>query len=130
MYIEERGWVKGNNLQLYKDSILVITATLFFFHCYSCIVILLELLSTKSSHILHSYHWVYPTGNTKILKQQNKGISTPRGLSQERMQLFWFSRIQCLHLMYSEGTSIFGNSSSVANNIQSRLPSRLSFRFL
>ena len=30
----------------------------------------------------------------------------------------------------SLGTSIFGNSSSAANNTQSRLPSRLSFRFL
>ena len=30
----------------------------------------------------------------------------------------------------SLGTSIFGNSSSAANNTRSRLPSRLSFRFL
>ena len=30
----------------------------------------------------------------------------------------------------SLGTSIFGNSSSVANNTRSRLPSRLSFHFL
>ena len=30
----------------------------------------------------------------------------------------------------SLGTSIFGNSSSVANHTRSRLPSRLSFRFL
>ena len=30
----------------------------------------------------------------------------------------------------SLGTSIFGNSSSATNNIRSRLPSRLSFRFL
>ena len=30
----------------------------------------------------------------------------------------------------SLGTSIFGNSGSAANNTQSRLPSRLSLRFL
>ena len=30
----------------------------------------------------------------------------------------------------SLGTSIFGNSISAANNTRSRLPSRLSFRFL
>ena len=55
------------------------------------------------------------------------------------MQLFWFPGtfnvyIWCMHLIYyiwrSLGTSIFGNSSSTANNTQSRLPTRPFFRFL
>ena len=51
------------------------------------------------------------------------------------MQLFWFFGTFNVYIWGttfwgSLGTSIFGNSNSAANNFRSRLPSRLSFRFL
>ena len=48
------------------------------------------------------------------------------------LPILTFRHIQCLNLMYADslGTNIFGNSSSAASNTRSRLPSRLSFRFL
>ena len=44
---------KYANSQVRKYAILVITAAILILQCNSCIVILLELSSTRSSHILH-----------------------------------------------------------------------------
>ena len=73
--------------------------------------------------------------NIRIIKL--KCISAPRSWSHVNntvvLTILIFLHIQCLHLMYvcwgSLGTSVFGNSSSAANNTRSTLPCRLSFRF-
>ena len=63
-------------------------------------------------------------------------ISAPKSWSHIKnivvLTILTFRHIQCLNLMYADslGTNIFGNSSSAASNTRSRLPSRLSFRFL
>ena len=89
----------------------------------SGIVMLLELISQRSNHILHSWHQALYQYSKKLVTYKEYSCFDNSDFSAHSLFTFDVYR-------GSLGTSIFGNSSSAANNIWSRLPSRLSFRFL
>ena len=94
-------------------------------------VILLELFSQRSNHILHSLHQASSIKNRLL---QNNKIK----VYQYSNKLVKYKEFSCFghsgfpaHLMFivdvccdSLGTSIFGDSSSAASNTRSRLPSK------
>ena len=82
VYWRKRVGKRGNNLQvcnvrfliwLFKLSSItlpiVLIAKILFLLCYFCIVILLEMPSTRSSHISHGSHWAKSVTNTLMSEQ-------------------------------------------------------------
>ena len=100
----------------------------------SCILLLLALFSQRSNHMLHCYTRLH---QLKTDQYQDNKIK----IYQCSKKLVRYKEYSCFdfpaHSIFkfdvfwgSLDTSFFGNSSPAANNSRSRLPSRLSFRFL
>ena len=69
----------------------------------SGIVILLELVSHRSKHILHSLHQASSIKNINIRIIKLSCISAPRSWPHTVvLTILTFQHIQCLHLMYAE----------------------------
>ena len=135
----------GNNLQVYKVRYSICLFQLssiyhpvlsnkynndFSAVLSSCILTLLELFSKRSNHKLHSVHKVWPVKNINTRTTKWRYISALRDKEYSCFDFLAHSMFSFDVFWDSLGTSIFGNSSSVTNNSRSRLPTRLSFRFL
>ena len=79
---------------------------------------------------MHSLHQAWSTKYRLISEQKNEDISGLQEVSHIN-NTFVLILMFTFHIFWdSLGTSILRNSISAANNIQTRIPSRLSFRLL
>ena len=100
-------------------------------------MILLELFSQRNNHILHSLHQTRSIKTDRYQKNIIKMIKCSKKLVKyKEYSCFDYSDFPAHSMIRfdvcwgSLRINIFGNSSLAASNTPSRLPSRLSFRFL